>query len=879
MEFREITERYDLAKILHSGRSGTILLGTDRSTRQTVAVKMIVAGPGPLEEAAARFEAFGAALGVIRHPGLPVLLDSGISPDGSAFLVLELLEGRTLDTMVGKLEPVDAVKLLGQALGGLEALAVRGLAHGNLTPENLFVATGGAVKLLGLGSAAFRGLRGAGGVSAASPESARFLAPELAAGGVPTSRSDLHTFALVACHVLGATVEGGDSPSVQMPFAVTLDLANDAALRTVLERLLQSQPAERPSFREVRAALRQALGAQPAASAESAPPSSASSLMTGAFPVFTEAPAPPPIAKPAAPPAPAFVPPAVSVPSPAPEPLWSPASDPDLADPDPEPSMPAYVPRPAAAPAPAASAVETGMPALGPLLGDLPDLDKLSGGDLLPSLSFDDPPRPAPPPVRRPAPAPPAPLSARPSASVSPADGELLSAITDEVLNALDGGGPPPPVAPSPVMAGRAASAAAPEKPPVNRQKLALLFGGLAALLLIALLVGVWWLYRTPSDGAAPVSAEAPPPPAAASPQAVMVRVNQALVLLAQGDEDKARKMVEELSYSDQSGLSPEACARLTELEGTLEMLALERLPEDLERGLAAGDLGMLRATVGRGAGLGSALPAELRGDFETAKRLVELHRLAEVDAAEGKHAAVLQRMSELRSLSSRLTDPLDLREKAAAAIEKEAEELAMSAQYDLALGRLEPLLSTWSDRPGLTARAAGYRSAREDEAKQQALLDAIPAWERRRKPHEPLEALSQIKPTPHLAAKIEEARKRLEEQLATLDMQPPTVELRPGFGLEYSRGNPVRLEFKVRDDYEVRGVTMWARPPGGKMREMRLQHHKGISYWSVDIPVSYHQNGTVELYLKATDRSGHEGWFGTTSKPMKLTRIGSDRL
>lgn len=576
--------------------------------------------------------------------------------------------------------------------------------------------------------------------------------------------------------------------------------------------------------------------------------------------------------------------------------------------------MPAYVPRPAAAstPAPALSAsaaspVESGTPALGPLLGDLPDLpdlDKLAGGDLLPSISFDDPPRPAvspavspsvspaagpskqppspqmQPPVRRPAPAPPAPLAARPSPSVSPEDGELLSAITDEVLNALDGGGPPPPSSPPPaVMQGRAAAAAAPEKAPVNRQKLAILFGGLAALLLVALLVGVWWLNRGPSDSAAPAGVEAPPPPPTASPQAVMVRVNQAVVLLAQGEEDQARKLVEELTYSDQSGLPPEACAKLSELEGTLELLALERLPDDLERGLAAGDLGMLRATVGRGAGLGSALPAGLRGDFETAKRLVELHRLAEVDASEGKHEAVLRRMAELKSLSSKLSDPLDLREKAAAAVEKQAEELATSAQYDMALGKLEPLLSTWSDRPGLSARAAGYRSARDDEAKQQALLDAIPAWERRRKPHEPLEALSKIKPTPHLAAKIEEARKRLTDQLGTLDQQPPTVELRPGFGLEYSRGNPVRLEFKVRDDYEVRGVTMWARPPGGKMKEMKLEHHKGISFWSVDIPVSYHQNGTVELYLKSTDRSGHEGWFGTTSKPMKLTRIGSDRL
>jgi hypothetical protein len=70
------------------------------------------------------------------------------------------------------------------------------------------------------------------------------------------------------------------------------------------------------------------------------------------------------------------------------------------------------------------------------------------------------------------------------------------------------------------------------------------------------------------------------------------------------------------------------------------------------------------------------------------------------------------------------------------------------------------------------------------------------------------------VKPTPHLAAQIEEARKRLEAQLAQLDQGAPVVELRPGFGLEYSRGNPVQLGFRVRDDYQVKSVKLWAKPP-----------------------------------------------------------------
>jgi hypothetical protein len=763
MEFRELTERYDLAKILHSGRSATVLRATDRRPGTPVAVKMITAGPGPLEEAAVRFESFAAALAMLRHPALPAILDSGISTDGSAFLVLELLEGRSFDAVAGRLDPDAAVAmlgLLGQALDGLEALAGRGLAHGNMAPENLFAASAGGqpqVKLLGLGTAAFRG-------AATNQDAARFLAPELAEGGVASARSDLFSFARVACHALGASVSG-DPALVQLPFAVTLELANDDILRTILERMLRREPAERPSFREVRSALRQALGT------------------------------------------------------------------------------------PAVAPAPAAAA----LPALPPLL-EIPELPEI----------------PEIPPAAVSPPAPPPAVSAlQPEPEIL--EGEVLRAITDEVLDALTAAPPPAPETAE-------ATPAAPAGPSPRRK--AVLFGALAAVLILAVLAGVWLFRRPAAEPAAmagPAAPAVPPPP---SPQAVLAQLDKARLALALGDETSAREALRDLSSaSGQSALPREACGRLADLESMLDLMAVERFPSDLQRGLQNGDLGLLRSAVAAGAGLGTALPADLKGSFDTARHLVELHRLAEADTAEGKHASVLERMAEMATLSPKLSDPLDLREKAAAALEGEAEALAREARYDEAVAKLEPVQRTWSGRDGLAARVAGYRGAKEEEARQKALLDSIPSWEHRKKPNEPLEMMRGLKPTPHLAAPIEAARQRLEAQLAELDRGTPVIELRPGFGLEYSRGTPVELGFRVSDDYQVRSVKLWVKPPGGKMKEMTLEEHLAGGYWSVELPVSYHQNGTVEFYVQATDLSGHEGWFGTKDKPMKVTRIGSNRV
>ncbi len=160
MQFRELTDRYQLEKILKSTRFGTVLRAADAKSGQTVAVKLItVTSPPRLVALAPEFEKLGATLAAMAgHPSLPAVLDSGFTTDGSAFLVMELLEGKGLDTFAGS-PPAQTLERIAQALDGLEALAVQGIAHLNVSPDNLLVVetpVGEEVKLLGLGTAVFR---------------------------------------------------------------------------------------------------------------------------------------------------------------------------------------------------------------------------------------------------------------------------------------------------------------------------------------------------------------------------------------------------------------------------------------------------------------------------------------------------------------------------------------------------------------------------------------------------------------------------------------------------------------------------------------------------------------------------------------------------
>lgn len=854
MQFRELTDRYQLQKILRSTRFGTILRGTDTQSGQTVAAKLITAGPSPgLVAGAQDFERLAGLLAGLRHPNLPAVLDSGFTADGSAFFVFELLEGKSLDLLSG-LPPARVLRIVGQALGGLEVLAAKGAAHLNLSPDNLFVAataSGEQVKLLGLGTAIFRP-RGAAAVSGVAAENARFLAPELTSGAAGATgaladwRADLFSLALTTCHALGATVGLGNSPVVQMPLSVSFELESDEALRQVLERCLRQLPAERATPREFREALLQALGGpaglQPAAPTVAAPPPR---------PV-----APEPMAPMAAP---------IAPPPPASTALPPPASLPPVLS---EVSIGGSMPAPAEAPA--------------SLLSSPPLLSLIPPSPL--------PPLPEAPGVSSPAGALPL-LDMTPLDSSPSPEGDVLGSVDDEVLNALLSVPPPPPRTPGaagagakvvpflkkkPVgapatPAGTAAQPAPAQPTPWFRQPVVLgAVAGVAVLALIAAIAGAVWYTRRPEPAAA-----APPAPtfhAKLPTQPPVAQLTEATLLLAQGDDLKARRILRGLSFAEQGLLPPAGCRQLDAVQETLARIGFERLPADLETGLKTQDLEVLRNAVEAGGGQEAGMAPDVRANFDRAKGIVDAYSQALAAAAQGNRVQVLERFANLHSLLPKISDPEDLRGKAAAALEGEADGLVKEAKYDDAFTRLEPVQRTWPDRPGLKDRVAKYRADQQNESRQEALLASLPNIERHKKPADGLEAMSGVEPTPHLAARFAEARKRLTDQLADLDKNPPQLVLRDGFLLEYSRGTVVELSFRATDDYGVKSVKLMARPQGGKMRELPLQKSR-LGYYTVQIPPAFHQNETVEFYVTASDSSGHETSLGSRDKPLQIKR------
>ncbi|HLU68531.1 MAG TPA: hypothetical protein VKZ63_19745 [Kofleriaceae bacterium] len=127
-------------------------------------VHIRIVPPGPRAHMAARrLLAEATAIQRVAHPGLPVLLDAGSDPEGSTYLVTEVVGGAALSTLLDRgvhLSLRQVIDIAGQLAAILTAAHARGVCHGALAPGAVrlvgdpAVPGGQRVVLLGLGAAA-----------------------------------------------------------------------------------------------------------------------------------------------------------------------------------------------------------------------------------------------------------------------------------------------------------------------------------------------------------------------------------------------------------------------------------------------------------------------------------------------------------------------------------------------------------------------------------------------------------------------------------------------------------------------------------------------------------------------------------------------------
>jgi serine/threonine-protein kinase len=263
---------WKLERVLGIGGSACVYEATDQN-QQKAALKVLHPELARDSRARRRFLSESYATKRIDHPGIARVLDAGETTDGSAFLIMELLQGESLAELLTHGEVISAEGALEIGTALLDALIAAheaGIIHRDIKPSNVFRASDGTIKLLDFGIARVHELAaGSAGLtrSNATLGTPAFMAPEQAAGqsAEVDARSDVWAIGATLFTLLtGRTVHAATSVNEALIAAATRQAPSifeyrrdlPAHLGSAIDRALRLQKPQRwPNARAMRAAL------------------------------------------------------------------------------------------------------------------------------------------------------------------------------------------------------------------------------------------------------------------------------------------------------------------------------------------------------------------------------------------------------------------------------------------------------------------------------------------------------------------------------------------------------------------------------------------------------------------------------------------------
>ena len=268
-----IGDRYELRGRLGAGGMGEVWRAYDRTLQREVAVKRLTQDAGgDRARARARFDREMRLTAAVRHPNVVAVHDWG-HDSGGPYLVLELVEGRTLRELLreeGPLDPQRAIGIIRQVLDALAAVHPD-IVHRDLKPENVVILTRPGTredfaKVIDFGIARSAQVDDNLTLPGEVPCTPRYGSPERLRGAPAEGRADLWSAAVLLYELLTGRApfdadRGAYASPVEWQAAVVHKILREdpppagapPALEALLRRWLSKDPAQRPP--DARAAL------------------------------------------------------------------------------------------------------------------------------------------------------------------------------------------------------------------------------------------------------------------------------------------------------------------------------------------------------------------------------------------------------------------------------------------------------------------------------------------------------------------------------------------------------------------------------------------------------------------------------------------------
>ncbi len=281
-----LEDRYRLEDRIGAGGFGVVFRGRHLALDRPVAIKVFrPAAANASAESVERFQREGIAMCRIAHPNAVAVLDSGISDDGIAYIVMELLVGHPLSEELkieGRLTLRRCLKILDAVCGALAAAHAAGIIHRDIKPDNVFLSraeTGeetvkvldfGIAKLMDLQTERESGLTQPGDI-VGTPA---YVAPERISGDEYDGKSDVYSVGVMLYQmIVGRTPFLATGENVVSVFLEHLHNEPRAprsfnptipeAVEAVVLSALRKSPADRPDPLELAARFAAALADVP----------------------------------------------------------------------------------------------------------------------------------------------------------------------------------------------------------------------------------------------------------------------------------------------------------------------------------------------------------------------------------------------------------------------------------------------------------------------------------------------------------------------------------------------------------------------------------------------------------------------------------------
>lgn len=274
--------KYRIDRVLGVGGTAVVYAVTHRNRRR-FALKMLRPDLSARPDVRSRFVREGYVANTVEHPSVVDVLDDDVDERGSVFLVMELLDGLSLDQLCAAPAPAlparEALELADQVLDAIEHAHRKGIVHRDIKPSNLFLTRDGHVKVLDFGIARLRDASLEATHTGATLGTPAFMAPEQASAEpcAVDARADVWAVGATLFTLLsGRHVHEGDDAQEVLARRATeaprslASVMPDAppALVALIDGALRADPRERfasaAAMREaVHAAARSLYGERP----------------------------------------------------------------------------------------------------------------------------------------------------------------------------------------------------------------------------------------------------------------------------------------------------------------------------------------------------------------------------------------------------------------------------------------------------------------------------------------------------------------------------------------------------------------------------------------------------------------------------------------